>query len=192
MLQNFWQEFLIVWHIGILDTSLGDIFLALTIFLAFLFARRIVFRFLSNVFKKLAKRTQTDMDDRILDAIERPLEFTFVIIGLYISGQFVSLSPTLNGVFEQIIRSLIAFTIFWSIFRILDPLSILLDRFITLFGNHTMHENHKRLFRQSFKIHRGLLRRGRRVSRMGFQCRRGPWQLRTSRHGGRPWGTGFH
>src|SRR5680860_1773528 len=121
MLQDFWQEFLIVWHIGILDTSLGDIFWALSIFLMFLFARRIVFRFLSHVLKKLARRTQTDMDDRLLDTIERPLEFTFVIIGLYISGQFVSLSPPLNAVFGQIIRSLIAFTIFWSIFRILDP-----------------------------------------------------------------------
>ncbi|WP_447962799.1 mechanosensitive ion channel family protein [Nitrospira sp. Ecomares 2.1] len=146
MLQDFWQEFLIVWHIGILNTSLGDIFLALSIFLMFLFARRIVFRFLSHVFKKLATRTQTDTDARILDAIERPLEFTFVIIGLYISGQVVSLSPPLNAVFGQIIRSLIAFTIFWSIFRILDPLSILLDRFITFFGNQTMHETIKGFF----------------------------------------------
>lgn len=71
------------------------------------------------------------MDDRILEAIERPLEFTFVIIGLYISAQVVSLSLTLNTVFGQIIRSLIAYTIFWAIFRILDPLSILLDRSIT-------------------------------------------------------------
>ncbi|HBP86302.1 MAG TPA: hypothetical protein DD706_01230, partial [Nitrospiraceae bacterium] len=146
MLQDFWQEFLIVWHIGILNTSLGDIFLALSIFVMFLFARRIVFRFLSHVFKKLATRTQTDTDARILDAIERPLEFTFVIIGLYISGQVVSLSPPLNAVFGQIIRSLIAFTIFWSIFRILDPLSILLDRFITFFGNQTMHETIKGFF----------------------------------------------
>ena len=93
MLQDFWQEFLTVWHIGILNTSLGDIFIALGVFLTFLYARRIVFRFFSGSLKRLTGRTQTDMDDRILDAMERPLEFTFVIIGLYISGQVVSLSP---------------------------------------------------------------------------------------------------
>jgi len=146
MFQDFWQEFLTVWHLGILNTSLGDIFTALGVFLTFLFARRIVFRFFSRILKRLARRTQTDIDDHILEAMERPLEFTFVIIGLYISGQVVNLSPTLNAVFGQIIRSLIAFTIFWAMFRILDPLSLLLDRTITLFGSPTMHETIKGFF----------------------------------------------
>jgi MscS family membrane protein len=116
MLKNFWQEFLTVWNTGILNTSLGDIFMAFGVFLTFLFARRIFFRFLSRMLKRLTGRTKTDIDDRILEAIEHPLEFTFIIIGIYISGQVVSLSPTLNAIFGQIIRSLIAFTIFWAIF----------------------------------------------------------------------------
>jgi MscS family membrane protein len=152
MLQDFWQEFLTVWHLGILNTSLGDIFTALGVFLTFLFARRIVFRFFSRILKRLARRTQTDIDDHVLEAIERPLEFTFVIIGLYISGQVVNLSPTLNAVFGQIIRSLIAFTIFWAIFRILDPLSLLLDRTITLFGSPTMHDTIKGFFMKVAKF----------------------------------------
>lgn len=146
MLQDFWQEFLTVWHIGILNTSLGDIFIAFGVFLTFLFARRIVFRFISHALQRLTGRTQTDIDDRILEAIERPLEFTFVIMGLYISGQVVDLSPALNVVFGQIIRSLIALTIFWAIFRILDPLSIMLDRSIILFGSPSMHETVKGFF----------------------------------------------
>lgn len=146
MLQDFWKEFLRVWQIGILNTSLGDIFIAFGVFLTFLSARRIVFRFLSHALQRLTGRTQTDIDDRILEAIERPLEFTFVIIGLYISGQVVDLSPSLNAIFGQIIRSLIAFTIFWAIFRILDPLSIMLDRSITLFGSPSMHETIKGFF----------------------------------------------
>src|SRR5690606_1694809 len=113
MLQDFWQEILTVWQIGILHTTLGDIFIALGVFLAFLFVRRIFFRFFSRLSRRLTGRTKTDIDDRILEAIERPLEFTFVIIGLYISGQVISLSPALGAIFGQIIRSLIAFTIFW-------------------------------------------------------------------------------
>ncbi|MDH5427822.1 MAG: mechanosensitive ion channel family protein [Nitrospirota bacterium] len=146
MIEDFWEEFLAVWDLGILNTSLGDIFTAFGIFLTFLFARRIVFRLISRGLRKLAQRTQTDMDDRILEAMKQPLEFTFVIIGLYISGQVVNLSPALNVVFGQIIRSLIAFTLFWAIFRILDPLSILLDRTVTLFGSQSMHETIKGFF----------------------------------------------
>ena len=146
MLQDFWQEILTVWQIGVLHTTLGDIFIALGVFLSFLFVRRIFFRFFSRLLRRLTGRTKTDIDDRILEAIERPLEFTFVIIGLYISGQVISLSPALGAIFGQIIRSLIAFTIFWAIFRILGPLSTLLDRSITLFGSQSMHETVKGFF----------------------------------------------
>lgn len=146
MVQDFWQEILTVWQTGILNTNLGNIFIALGVFLFFLFVRRIFFRVFSRTLKRLAGRTTTDIDDRILEAIERPLEFTFVIIGLYISVQVVSLSPALDLVFGRLIRSLIAFTIFWGIFRILDPLSILLDRTITLFGSPSMHETIKGFF----------------------------------------------
>jgi MscS family membrane protein len=146
MLQDFWQEILTVWHTGILGTNLGDIFIALGIFLFFLFARRILFRYFSRTLKRLASRTKTDIDNHILDAIEHPLEFTFLIIGLYISGQVVSLSPALDAIFGQIIRSMIAFALFWAIFRLLDPLSVMLDRTITLFGSPSMHETIKGFF----------------------------------------------
>lgn len=146
MLQDFWQEILTVWQTGILNTNLGHIFIALGVFLTFLFARRIFFRFFSRFLKRLAGRSKTDIDNLILEAIEQPLEFAFMIIGLYISGQVVSLSPALEAVFGQIIRSLIAFTLFWAIFRILDPLSIVLDRTITLFGSPSMHETIKGFF----------------------------------------------
>ncbi len=146
MFHDFWQEILTVWHVGILNTTLGDIFIALGVFLTFVLVRRIFSRSFYHVFHRLARQTKTDIDDRILEAIERPLEFTFVIIGLYISGQVVELSPALNAIFGQIIRSLIAFTIFWSIFRILDPLSLLLDRSITFFGDQSMHETIKDFF----------------------------------------------
>ena len=143
MLQDFWQEILTVWQTGILDMNLGHIFIAFGVLLTFLFARRILFRYFSHFLKRLAGRSKTDIDNLILAAIEHPLEFACMIIGLYISGLVVSLSPALEVVFGQIIRSLIAFTLFWAILRILDPLSILLDRTITLFGSPSMHETIK-------------------------------------------------
>ena len=146
MLNDFWQEILTVWRVGILNTTLGDIFIAIGVFLAFLLVRRIFSRFFCYVCHRLSRQTETDIYDRTLEAIKRPLEFTFVIIGLYISGQVVELSPALNTIFGQIIRSLIAFTIFWSIFRMLDPLSLLLNRSSMFFGNESMHETIKSFF----------------------------------------------
>lgn len=146
MTEGFLNEFHKVWDTGILGTNLGDILTAFGVFILFLLARRIFFRLFSKALKTVTSRTKTDLDDQLLEAIERPLEFAFVVVGLYLAGQMVSLSPTLNSVLGQIVRSLIAFTLFWSIFRALDPLSTLFDRAINLFGSASMHETIKGFF----------------------------------------------
>ena len=146
MIEGFWQEVLKVWDAGIFGTDLGNVFLAAGIFLLFLFARRIFFRTIMHSFKLMARKTKTDLDDQVLTAIEQPLEFAFVVIGLYVAVQFVTLSETLAYIFAQLVRSLIAVTIFWAIFRVIDPLSSLLDRAIGILGSESMHETVKGFF----------------------------------------------
>ncbi len=146
MIEGFWKEVQQVWREGILGTNLGDIILAIGIFLLFLFARRLFFRTTVRSIRLLVHRTQTTLDDEILAAIEQPLEFAFVVIGLYVAGQFVSLSDTLAHFLAQLVRSLIAITIFWALFRVIDPLSSLFDRAIGLFGSESMHETIKGFF----------------------------------------------
>lgn len=145
-IKGFLEEVRQVWDTGILGTNLGDILIAFGVFIIFLFIRRIIFRLFSKILKALTFRTKTDLDDRLLEAIERPLEFAFVVMGLYIAGQVVILSPSLNAIFNQIVRSLIAFTLFWGLFRALDPLSRLLDRITDLFGSVSLHETIKGFF----------------------------------------------
>lgn len=145
-IKGFLEEVRQVWDTGILGTNLGDILIAFGVFIVFLFIRRIIFRLFSKILKALTFRTKTDLDDRLLEAIERPLEFAFVVMGLYIAGQVVILSPSLNAIFNQIVRSLIAFTLFWGLFRALDPLSRLLDRITDLFGSVSLHETIKGFF----------------------------------------------
>lgn len=145
-MEGFLKEFQQVWDTGLLGTSLGDILTAFGVFILFLFVRRLFFRLFSKILKSVTHRTQTDLDDRLLEAIERPLEFAFVVIGLYLAGQIVDFSPGLSSIFNQIIRSLIAFTLFWALFRALDPLSSLFDRAIDLFGSASMHETIKGFF----------------------------------------------
>jgi MscS family membrane protein len=124
MIEGFWQEVLKVWDAGIFGTDLGNVFLAAGIFLLFLFARRIFFRTIMHSFKLMAR----------------------VVIGLYVAAQFVTLSETLTYILAQLVRSLIAVTIFWAIFRVIDPLSSLLDRAIGILGSESMHETVKGFF----------------------------------------------
>jgi MscS family membrane protein len=146
MIEGFWQEVNKVWDTGIFGTNLGDIFLAVGIFLVFLFARRLFFQTTIKTLKLMVRKTETTLDDQVLAAIGKPLEFAFVVVGLYVAGQFVGLSDTLAHILAQLVRSLIAVTIFWAIFRIVDPLSSLFDRAIGLFGSESMHETVKGFF----------------------------------------------
>ena len=146
MIQGFWEEVLKVWDTGIFGTNMGELFLAAGIFLLFLLARKIFFHTAMKSVQRMARKTQTDLDDQILETLEKPLEFAFVVVGLYIAGQYVILSETLSVIFAQVVRSLIAFTLFWAIFRAIDPLSALFDRAIGLFGSASMHETVKGFF----------------------------------------------
>ncbi len=95
MIEGFWQEVQRVWNEGIFGTNLGDIFFAVGIFLVFLFARRLFFQTTIRSLKLMVKKTKTTLDDQVLAAIEQPLEFAFVVVGLYVAGQYVALSDTL-------------------------------------------------------------------------------------------------
>ncbi len=146
MIEGLGKELQAVWDIGVFGTNLGEIFQAIGIFLLFIFARRIFFRTTMKSLKMLARKSKTDVDDQVIVALEHPLEFAFVVIGLYFAGQFVTLSDTAAHLLAQFVRSLIALTIFWAIYRVIDPLSLLFDRAVGLFGSESMHETVKGFF----------------------------------------------
>ncbi len=151
MMEGFWQEIVHVWESGVLGTDLNEIFIAIGIFILFLIARRLFFRTFISLVKVLTKKTKTDIDDQVLEAIEYPLEFAFVVVGLYIAGQYVILSETLDDLLTQIVRSLIAMTIFWAMYQIVEPLSNLFDRAVGFFGSESMHETVKGFFVKMLK-----------------------------------------
>ena len=126
--------------VGILGVNLGNMMSALGIFVLFLIMRRLFFRVVSLSVARLTKRTQTTLDDMLLEALQKPLEFAFVIMGFYVAGQTLPMSEHVAATFAQFIRSLIAFTLFWAIFRVLTPLSSLLDWMFEMVGSPSMHD----------------------------------------------------
>ena len=144
--QEFWDQVDVVWETGVFGATLGEILIALGVFVGFIFVRRLFFRTVTTSLRSLTRRTKTQFDDLLLEAIERPLEFAFVVVGLFIAGHLVPLSEDANDILEKIVRSLITLTIFWALFRALDPLSLLFDRAIGLFGSASMHETMKGFF----------------------------------------------
>ena len=145
-IDGFWAQVVAVWSVGIFGVGLGEVLLAVVVFFVFLFARRLFSRFIIRTVKTITKRTASRLDDQILEAVEEPLRFVFVVIGIYTAGQVAPFPEVVNQFLDQVVRSLIAFTIFWTLYRCVEPLSFLLDKLTGLFGTDGLRDSLRGFF----------------------------------------------
>ena len=127
---NLSEVFISVLNETFIGVSVGQLIIAVVVLLLFLLLRRFFVRVVISYLKKLVEKTKTDLDDHILVALQQPLMFLFLILGLYFFLEWMPLPEEFEEVLVQILRSLVAFTIFWTIYRIVDPICRLFDKFL--------------------------------------------------------------
>ncbi len=125
-LRKFWVLVVDVWEKGLLETSLGRIFIALGIILVAMLVRNLFVRIVIGRLKSLAGKTRTHFDDEALAVLERPVAFIPVVVGVYFAVDFLALSDGLKVFADRFVRSLIVFVIFWSFRNLVAPLSTIL------------------------------------------------------------------
>ncbi len=126
--EEFWQLVVDVWKNGLLGVDIGQIIVALAIFITLLMIRDLFTRFVVNRLEKLVARTETQLDDTLVDALRNPIRFVPVVLGFFLATSYLSLSDELQNFATNLNRSLIAFTIFWALYRMSDPLSAIMMR----------------------------------------------------------------
>ncbi len=119
---NFWAEVVDVWEHGFMGVNIGQIIVAIAIFGFFLILRGVFSRYIISTLQRLTTKSKTDLDDKIIHAIAPPVRFIPIILGLFFAVQSLGIDGTAAELFGRIIRSMIAFTIFWALHRSLDPL----------------------------------------------------------------------
>ncbi len=125
-LKQFWVLVVDVWERGLLETSLGRIFVALGIILVAMLVRNLFVRIVIGRIKSLAGRTKTRLDDEALAVLERPIAFIPVVVGVYFAVDYLALSGGLKVFADRFVRSLIVFVIFWAFRNLVAPLSTIL------------------------------------------------------------------
>jgi MscS family membrane protein len=134
-LNEFWLVVVDVWGKGVFGIDLGRIVVALLIIAGFLLVRRLLARFLVSRLMAFAKRTSFRLDDEIVKALEDPLTLIPVVLGVFIATEYLSLSGRLEVVADQVVRSLVAYLIFWVLVRLVRPLSFLLGKLEDVFSS---------------------------------------------------------
>ncbi len=132
-MQEFWALVVQVWQHGIFGIDIGTLAVGLGVLVFFVLIRRLFTRFVIAVLRRWARRTRTDFDDKVLDALEGPVRFIPIVLGVFFAAEYMGLSGNLKLVANDIVRSLIAYAIFWGFNRLVDPLSFLLTRLERVF-----------------------------------------------------------
>lgn len=140
---GIWAEATTVWQTAVFGIGVGEVLLAFGTFLVFLLLRRVFTRIVLVTISGITRRTRTTFDDELIEAIEQPLRFVFIIIGLYAATQVVSFPDQVDLLLTRLVRSFIAFAIFWTLYRCVGPLSFLIDRAFGAFGHSTLGDSLK-------------------------------------------------
>ena len=119
----FWTEVQEVWQNGFMGVDVGRIVIALCILFGFLIIRGLFSRYVLARLHRLTAKSKTNLDDRIVDALIPPVRFIPIILGIFFAGQYLNLAGGAYDFFMQFERSLIAFVIFWSLYRAAEPVS---------------------------------------------------------------------
>ena len=133
-LRQFWLLVVDVWNRGLLETSLGRIFVALGIVVLALLVRNLFVKLIVGWFRRMAQKTNTRLDDEALAVLERPMASIPVLVGIYLAVDYLDLSGGLALFADRLVRSLIVLVIFWAFRNLVTPLSTLLrqlERYFT-------------------------------------------------------------
>ena len=131
---EFWAIVVDVWSNAAFGTDLGRIVVGVGAFAVFLVVRRLFARFVIAWLKRLAGKTTTDIDDRTIEALDKPLRFVPIVFGFFIATEVLQLEGTFDVVAAKITRSLVTLTLFWAVISLVEPLSFLLGRLKDLFS----------------------------------------------------------
>ncbi len=123
-----------VWRDGVFGIAIAESLVALLIFSLFLLARNVLTRLVFRLVRRATQRTQTDIDEHVLNALRDPIRFIPIVMGIFFATNSLDVGEDTAAFFYNLNRSLIAFTLFWGLYRLTTPVGEVLmrtSRFLT-------------------------------------------------------------
>lgn len=133
--EEFMQLVTDVWQTGFLGVNVGQGLTALGIFVLFMIFRGLFARIVIGNIKRLAAKSETDLDDQVADALDRPLRFVPVVAGVFFATNYLALEPDVQGFADNLVRSLVAYNIFFALYRVIGPLSTVMHKLSDMLGD---------------------------------------------------------
>ncbi|HIG23163.1 MAG TPA: mechanosensitive ion channel family protein [Henriciella marina] len=133
-LQDFWAQVENVLSTGFLGQPIGRGVLALVILLVAFFARGLIAKLIVATLGKLAGETETQFDDKLVEALKPPISLLPVAAGIFFAAQAMGAEGDVDSFFISFTQSVIIFAIFWALYRLVKPLLKLAGRVQQVLG----------------------------------------------------------
>tara|TARA_Y100000052_G_scaffold27558_1_gene36319 strand:+ start:13683 stop:14936 length:1254 start_codon:yes stop_codon:yes gene_type:complete len=114
-----------LWYEGVFGLSYGEILTAVGILLVAFVIRGLFARTVVRQITKAAAGTKTNLDDALVTTISAPLKIVPIIVGVYIATQVIDLPEGAQNVADDVLRSMVALSIFWTLNRAVGAFSFL-------------------------------------------------------------------
>ena len=116
-----------VWVEGLLGVSVTQIIVAILIMLLAVLGRVFFTRRVLTWLDKLTENTESKMDDVVFESLERPLGYVPIVIGLYVLTIYLPMSGSMGEFGGNLVKALVAFTIFSALMNTVSPLFAVLS-----------------------------------------------------------------
>lgn len=90
---------------------------------------------LRNLAYKLVQKTTNQHDDEIFAALEKPVDYIFIVIGAVFAKSVLVLSDDVSIFIDHVLRSAFIITVFWGLVRVLNHLAVHVHKITNRFGD---------------------------------------------------------
>jgi MscS family membrane protein len=103
--------------------------LAFLIFLGFYLLKKIYTRYVFNLITRVCKKASTSLYSRIAIAFKKPVEYLFLILGIYAALTYLSVEPSRGSLLIALLRSAVIILVAWGLYDLVDEKLLLSDEF---------------------------------------------------------------
>ena len=123
-LNELWAITQTVWETSFFGLSVGQGLSAILVLLIGIVFRSAVAGWIVNFLKRVTAKTTTGLDDAVIDALAGPIKLIPVIIALFFGLNILQSGAQDQALIgEQVIKSMIAVVIFWSLHNAVGPVT---------------------------------------------------------------------
>lgn len=105
-------------HVG--PFTVAQLSLSFGIVLLTLLLRGVVIRAIINRIKGLTAKTETDLDDRLIAALEAPAMTFLLCLGIFLAVVALPLQPEWDQIVHTLYRGATVVNVFWALFRVIE------------------------------------------------------------------------